>query len=146
MVKWRILLYNFTKFSPEEQMSSVQTYGKCILRCMDTEKRLTTRISSAILWLSIKTWIDRGAVHISIPVIKGAGLPTGRKGSPPKFPILPGNWLLGRRRISAGLSHFYVKRYHGFSDCTIWYIFLYFPWTALRAVHFLFEIQKYFVR
>ena len=75
---------------------------------------LTIHDGSGILWPSIKTWIDRGAVHISIPVVYETGNLTGRKGSPPKCFILPGAEMLGRRRISAGLSHEFVKRYHGF--------------------------------
>lgn len=44
----------------------------------------------------------------------GTGFPAKGKGEPPKYPRLPGLRMLGRRRISGGLSH-YVERYH--SSC-----------------------------
>ena len=49
--------------------------------------------------------------------------------------------LLGRRRISAGLSQILVKRYQW--SFGVYLYFSVFPWTALRAVHFLSPPEGY---
>ena len=140
-VQYTIIFLHFplcicTKILGEIQMSSSHIYWKTKIHQFNGVNRLTSNIYGVILWPSIKTWIDRGAVHISIPVSKGTGSPAGRKGSPPKFFILPGDGMLGRRRISAGLSHVFVKRYHGVCQ-DVCMLFCVFPWIALRAIHFL---------
>ena len=58
-----------------------------------------------------KIWIDRGAVCISTSAAERNGFSGRRKGYTAEVSTAARAWMLGRRRISAGLSQFFVKRY-----------------------------------
>ena len=87
--------------------------------------------------------LDRGAGRISTPW-QGRVAAMGERAHRRSGKKSPGFLLLGRQRISAGLSQFFVKRY-------LWPFGIpaprrtqlgampIFPWTACKAVHFLFS-------
>ena len=95
-----------------------------------TQRHLTAGKQRASI-LSKLNRLDRGAVRIST-FWHWQGSRRKGKGSPPKWKTITLSFLLGRQRISAGLSQDFVKRYHWLFG-NLLYFDAVFPWTAYQS-------------